>query len=258
MTRTYRSTFVGQARVDCLSFNEALDVICELATEGSRANLVVTPNIHHVVMLERDLEFREACGLARLSLPDGWPVALAARWAGAAGQPRVAGADLLPALCERAATRGLSVAFVGGLPGAAALCAERLQHRHPSLSVVLVDAAPPGFDMSESARTALLDRIAAARPDMLFLGVGAPRQELFAARYKPNAGVILGVGAALDFTAGLRPRAPRAVQRLGLEWLFRIAREPRRLWRRYAEAAPAFVRIVAADRRRRRTTSAGN
>jgi N-acetylglucosaminyldiphosphoundecaprenol N-acetyl-beta-D-mannosaminyltransferase len=215
------------------------------------SRLVVTPNIHHVVMLENDLEFRRACESAALSLPDGWPVALAARFAGAGDQERVTGADLLPAICEVAALEGLRVAFVGGQPGAAGLCAERLRQRLPSLQVAFVDPAPPGFDSSPDRCRELLNNLAASRPNILFIGVGAPRQEIFAARYAPRANVVVAVGAAIDFAAGLRTRAPKVVQRLRLEWLFRLAMEPTRLWRRYANAAPAFARIVLADGRRR-------
>lgn len=235
---------VGHALVDRLGHEEAVDRICRLAVGPAWAQIVVTPNLHHVVELERTQAFRDAYRDAALVLADGWPVVAAARLFGAAGQQRVTGADLLPAVCGEAARRGLSVAFVGGQPGAAEACASRLRARFPSLRVAFVHPAPVGFDVSVEARTELLDGLADRHPDVLFLGLGAPRQELFAHRYRPKAHVVLCVGAALDFSAGLRPRAPQLVRRLGLEWLFRILVEPRRLWRRYASAAVPFLRVV--------------
>lgn len=228
-----------------------MERICVLAESPTRTQMVVTPNIHHVVELEGNAEFRQAYEFAALSLPDGWPVALAARLFGAAGQRRVTGADLLPAVCEEAARRGLSVGFVGGQPGAAERCATLFEDRFPGLEVVFVHPAPVGFDASEEARAELLAGLAERRPDILFVGLGAPRQEIFVHRNRPMARVVVCVGAALDFSAGLRPRAPRLLQRLGLEWLFRTLVEPRRLWRRYASAAVPFVGIVARQWRRR-------
>lgn len=242
---TARTTVcVGHASVDHLTCGEALDRICRLAAGTAWSQLVVTPNLHHVVELHRNAEFREAYRDAALVLPDGWPVVAAARLFGARGQQRITGADLLPSVCEASARRGLSVAFVGGRPGAAEGCAARMRERFPSLRVAFVDPAPVGFDQSEDVLGALLDGLADRHPDILFLGLGAPRQELFAFRHRPKAHVVLCVGAALDFSAGLRPRAPQVVRGLGLEWLFRVAVEPRRLWRRYASEALPFMRIV--------------
>ena len=250
-----RSVHVGVARIDCLSSGEAVERICDLARSGDWSQMVVTPNIQHVVNLERSVDFREAYASAALSLPDGWPVAIASRWFGATGQQRVTGADLLPAVCDAAARRALSVGFMGGQPTAAELCAKRLAEDFGGLDVVFVDPAPVGFDSCPETRRRLLAGIAERRPDILFVGLGSPLQEMFVHRNKPMARVVVCVGAALDFSAGLRPRAPVVVRRIGLEWLFRIMVEPRRLWRRYAEAGPAFVRIVWKQRCQRATKS---
>lgn len=239
-----RSVNVGHARVDHVTGEEAVEHICDLAASGEWSQLVVTPNIHHVVELERNPEFRRAYDAAALTLADGWPVARAARRRGARGQQRVTGADLLPAVCAAAAERGLTVGFIGGQPRAAELCAARLEARFPTLDVVFVHPAPVGFDQSTDQLQSLLDGISARRPNILFVGLGAPRQEVFIHRNKPKANVVIAVGAALDYSSGIRRRAPRVVQHMGLEWLFRIASEPRRLWRRYVRAYPAFLRIT--------------
>lgn len=239
-----RSVRIGQARIDNLSFAEAVDRICDLAAGSEWSNLVVTPNIQHVVELEANPDFRAAYSEAAISVPDGWPVAVAARWAGLHKQGRVTGADLLPATCQAASERGLTIGLMGGQPGAVHRCADRLRAQFPELLIVFVHESPPGFDNDPDMMKEILDELAISRPNILFVGIGAPRQELFARRHRPQANVVVGVGAAVDFAAGLRPRAPAWIQRVGFEWLFRIAVEPRRLWRRYAVAAPAFVRLV--------------
>lgn len=237
---------MGAAKISCLSFSEAVKAVCELAEDKSRGNLVVTPNIQHIVELERNLKFRESYSEASLILPDGWPIVAATRLLGTPCPERVAGSDLLPAVSMEAANRGLTVGFVGGQPSAASRAAAKLADTHSGLVVAIVHEAPFGFDHSPGSTNNLLNAVASAAPDILFLGFGAPRQEIFALRYRDQLGarVIMCVGAAIDFAAGVRPRAPRAIRKLGLEWLFRIVVEPRRLGPRYASAAPRFAWIV--------------
>jgi exopolysaccharide biosynthesis WecB/TagA/CpsF family protein len=163
-------------------------------------------------------------------------------------QERVAGSDLPYRLAEEAARRGLTVAFVGGQPGAAASTAERLTAASPSLQVVLTHEAPPGMTEDPASLEAFLSELRAARPDLLFLAMGAPRQERFATSHDLAAGVVICVGAALDFVSGQRKRAPRAWQVLRLEWLHRIIQEPRRLGPRYLDAGPRFAWIVARQK----------
>ena len=237
---------MGAAKISCLSFSEAVNAICELANGKLRGNFVVTPNIQHIAELGRNAEFREAYSEASLILPDGWPIVTAARLLGTPCPERVAGSDLLPAVSIEAADRGLKVGFVGGQPGAASRAAAKLADNHPGLVVAITYEAPFGFDRSPDLTNSVLDAVASAAPDILFLGFGAPRQEIFALRYRDRlgAGVIVCVGAAIDFAAGVRPRAPKAIRKLGLEWLFRILTEPKRLGPRYASAAPRFAWIV--------------
>ncbi len=237
---------VGAAKISCLSFSEAVNAICELADGKSRGHFVVTPNIQHIAELERNVEFREAYSQASLILPDGWPIVAATRLLGTPCPERVAGSDLLPAVSMEAADRGLKVGFVGGQPGAASRAAAKLVDNCPGLVVAITHEAPFGFHRSPDLTNSVLDDVAGAAPDILFLGLGAPRQEIFALRYRDRlgAGVIVCVGAAIDFAAGVRPRAPKAIRKLGLEWLFRVLIEPKRLGPRYASAAPRFVWVV--------------
>jgi len=240
---------LGAAVVSSLSFSEAVNVICELAASESGGKLIVTPNIQHIAELERNAEFRAAYSEASLALADGWPIVVATRLLGTPCLERVSGSDLLPAVSTAAANRGLTVGLVGGQPGAAPKAAAKLGDDRPGLRVAVVHEAPLGFDRTPESTQDVLAAVGSAGPDILFLGLGAPRQEIFALRHRDQLGarVIVCVGAAIDFIAGVRPRAPKVVRKLGLEWLFRILIEPKRLGPRYASAAPRFAWVVLSQ-----------
>lgn len=239
---------VGRARVHRLGFAEAVEAICGLVGEG-KASTVVTPNIQHVALLERDQDFRQAYESAALVLPDGWPIVVAMSLRTGRLSRRVTGADLVPALCRQAAERGLTVGFVGGAPGAAIEAERRMRREHPGLRCVLIDEPPWGFEQDPGESGRLIAAVNMAGPDILFVGLGTPKQELFIAAHqdKLNVGVVVCSGAAIDFIAGCQRRAPRWLRNVGLEWAYRVAREPRRLAGRYAAAAPRFLIAVARD-----------
>jgi N-acetylglucosaminyldiphosphoundecaprenol N-acetyl-beta-D-mannosaminyltransferase len=242
---------VAGVEFDRLDMRGALDRIAELAAARPMST-VVTPNVDLVVIANRHPAFKATIRRAELVLADGQPVVWASRLIGQPLPQRVTGADLLPAVMSLAAERGLRVFLLGGGPGVAERAADRLRAREPGVAIVGTAAPPPGaIDDPE-----VIGRINDARPDILFVGFGAPKQELWLERHRHelDVGVGIGVGASLDFAAGRVPRAPRWMQRHGLEWLFRLAREPRRLWRRYLVRDPAFawylVRDLGARRRR--------
>lgn len=237
---------------------EAVD-LCESSLDSGKNGLVVTPNTDHVVKLSRDPVFKEAYGRAALIFADGMPVVWASRLLGAPLKARVAGAALLPALCERAAERGWRVFFMGGHPGVADQAASRLTARFPGLLIVGRYAPPFGFESDTAESERIVKMVRAARPDLLFVGVGAPKQEKWSAAHLGALGVPLVpcVGAAFDFAAGSVRRAPAWMQRAGLEWLFRLLQEPGRLWKRYLVDSPAFIPIILAERRRRRSARRG-
>jgi N-acetylglucosaminyldiphosphoundecaprenol N-acetyl-beta-D-mannosaminyltransferase len=244
---------LGPVVVDALTFRQAVEHLCVLAQADSPRRYAVTPNIQHVALLRRDAAFRAAYRGAALVLPDGFPVCLAMRPFLGRAQERVTGADLVPALCEAAAERGLSVGFLGGRPGASKEAARRLIQAFPGLDVALVEAAPLGFDRRPEELERVLREVARASPQVLFVGLGAPKGELFLARHadRLGPGVALSVGAAIDFQAGLVSRAPARWQALRLEWVWRIRQEPRRLAGRYLLSAPAFLAAVGPDVLRR-------
>ncbi len=182
---------------------------------------------------------------AGLVTPDGMPLV----WLGRLRrQPidRVYGPDLLLATCERTATKGVRHYFLGGAPGVPELLAEKLRQRFPAL-VVAGTCSPPFRPLSEEEDRELCARIDDAHADIVWVGFGAPKQERWMAAHRDRlaAPVLIGVGAAFDFHAGLKSQAPRFLQRSGLEWLYRLATEPRRLWKRYLINNPWFLWLTA-------------
>ncbi len=238
-------------RFDNLTFDEAVERILDLAHSAGTA-YAVTPNVDHIVLLEKDPEMRAAYRNADLVLCDGAPVLWALRWLGQPLIARAPGSDLLPALCRRAAARDVSVFFLGGEPGVAASCAGRMQAAYPGLIVAGSWAPPMGVMEDAQAIRTLIETVAAAKPDLLFVALGTPAQEKVLVRHGRDLGAAMavGVGAALDFVAGRQRRAPHWMRRAGLEWLWRLACEPRRLFKRYVIRDSRFLWIVLREWRR--------
>lgn len=236
---------LGGAFLDELTFAGALDAI-EALVNARAGGSVFTPNVDHVVTLEGNAAFREAYAAASLCLVDGMPVLWASRLLGLPLPEKVSGSDLVMPLMERAAARGWRVFLTGGAPGVAAQAAEVLRGR--GVNVVGVNApriAPSPGEADESATAAA--EVAAARPDLVLVAFGAPKQELWIHRHRTTLGpaVCVAVGASLDFVTGRVQRAPQWVSRVGLEWAYRLAQEPGRLWRRYLVNDPLFLLILA-------------
>jgi N-acetylglucosaminyldiphosphoundecaprenol N-acetyl-beta-D-mannosaminyltransferase len=217
---------------------------------GARARgYVVTPNVDHVVRVQRDAAFRAAYADAAFCFADGMPIVWASRLLGRPLRARVTGADLLPALCEMAAARGFSVFVLGGTEGVAQAAAAALTGRFPLLRVAGTHTPPPEFGDDPRAVEAALQAVAGAAPDVLFVGLGAPKQELWVHAYWSRLAATIAVccGAAVDYAAGTQVRAPRWAQRAGVEWLWRLAHEPGRLWRRYLVDDVAFLGIFLKE-----------
>ncbi|HUG92324.1 MAG TPA: WecB/TagA/CpsF family glycosyltransferase [Planctomycetaceae bacterium] len=208
---------------------------------------IVTPNCDHVVLLEEHEGLRAAYRGADLVLVDGMPVVWASRLLKKPVPERVTGADLVPALFDAArADRPLTTYLLGALPGVAERAAAAVEAKWPHVRVVGTYSPPLGFERDEAENEAILGRVAAVNPDLLVVGLGAPKQECWvhAHRDRIRAGVALCVGATIDFLAGEKSRAPVWMRRSGLEWLHRVLTEPRRLARRYARDARIFPRLV--------------
>jgi N-acetylglucosaminyldiphosphoundecaprenol N-acetyl-beta-D-mannosaminyltransferase len=235
--------------IDNVTMAQAVNIVRELLRQGKARHYVVTPNTDHIVRLHKDAAFRKAYAGASLVLADGMPLIWASRALGRPLKARVTGADLLPAVGEMAAAAGKSLFILGGRPGIAERAARNLQARYPGLRIAGTYAPPMGFERDPAENQRIVERINRAQPDVLAIGLGAPKQELWIAAHhrKLEFGVALCIGAAIDFAAGALERAPLWMQEQGLEWLWRLAQEPGRLWKRYLVEDMAFARIVARE-----------
>lgn len=240
-----------------VSVAETLDIVDGFIADGT-PRVIVTANVDHLMLLRKDAAFREAYGRADLVTCDSMPLKWALAFLGTPVKERVAGADLFGALAKRAATAGHRFFYLGAAPGVARKAAEALTVRYPGLNVVGTYSPPvtPWYELARDEVT--LTRIREARPDVLFVAFGAPKQEMWldAVRDRLGVPVGIGVGAAFDFAAGTVKRAPRWMQRGGLEWLFRLSQEPRRLWRRYLFVDSRFACYVVKEKFRGRKAAA--
>ncbi len=227
---------------------------------GDGKHILVTPNVDHIVRLSRDTEFVDAYRRASVVLADGMPVVWASRWLGRPLKERVTGSDLLPLVCGLAAEGGYSVYLLGAMPGVAETAIANLKRRFPGLRVAGCYSPPFGFERDEAENAAIIQRINTALPDILFLGLGPAKQEKWIARHVDALDIRLAlcIGAGIDFLAGSVQRAPVWMQRSGLEWLYRLRREPQRLWRRYLVEDTAFAGILWRERGRLRAAHASN
>jgi len=203
-------------------------------------------NAQVAVLAGEDERFAQAMLSAHLLYPDGISIVMASRFLGRPLIERIPGSELMELLCHEAAKEGLSAYFVGGLPFAAEKSALTLKDRYPGLVIAGHSCPPLGFETDQEESAKLLKSIQDAAPDMLFVGLGAPKQErwIFSNSAVLPIGVAVPVGAALDTISGYRKRAPVWARRAGLEWLYRLVREPRRLWRRYLIGNTRFVLMV--------------
>jgi len=238
-------------RLDALTRSEALETVARWGRSG-RGRTVCLANVHMAVETSRSDLFRSAVNAADLVLADGRPLVWAARLAGiAAEQSR--GTDFMLALCQLAQVRGFSIGLLGGREAVLTRLTERLRERFPTLKIAYA-YSPPFRSLSAEEDAAIIAGIRAAAPDFLFVGLGCPRQELWMAGHRARIGsVMLGVGAAFDFIAGEIRQAPRWMQRGGLEWFYRLIREPRRLIGRYASTNSRFLLLLALRFRGRRS-----
>jgi N-acetylglucosaminyldiphosphoundecaprenol N-acetyl-beta-D-mannosaminyltransferase len=257
---TTPAVLVAGVPVDDVTMDDAVDIILDLVVDGRARGVthqVATVNVDFVVNALADPALMSILRRTSLSVADGMPIVWAARLLGGRVRERVAGADLVPALVERAAERGLDVVLYGAGPGIATRAAELLRRRVPGANVV-GDAGPP-----DAGRVRSLDDLGTAinsSPDICCVAFGNPKQEQFIERFGGRLGipVMIGIGGTLDFLVGAKRRAPWWMHRLGLEWLHRAWSEPRRLVPRYVRDARVFVPAVIRQAWRGRTSASGD
>ena len=223
-------------------YERTLDWMDAMIASGRRGYVCVAA-VHTVMVSQEDPELRAAIEGADLIVPDGQPLVWAMNALGHELPSRVYGPELMSRACARGATNNTTMYLYGGRnQGALVQLALNMRRKYPGLQIV-GGYAPPFRELTSEEEDAIIAEINASGADIVWVGIGAPKQEKWMARMRDRleAPVLVGVGAAFDFHAGLVPQAPDVMQRFGLEWVFRLMHEPRRLWRRYARYNPRFV-----------------
>jgi len=226
--------------------------------EKRTPHYVCVTGVHGVMESQRASDLLDAHNASGLTVPDGVPLVWAARRAGASWVQRVYGPDLMRSVCALAPARGWRMFFYGATPDVVERLTTHLREHHPGIEIV-GSYCPPFRPLDADERSDVTARINQARPDIVWVGLSTPKQERWMREFRPalEAPVLVGVGAAFDFVSGTKRQAPALLQRAGLEWLYRLVTEPRRLWRRYLRNNPAFVASIVRHPPRLRPNDSG-
>ena len=245
---THKRSELFGIRIDAVDMQQAIGRVLEWVDERAFAcRYIVTPNVDHAVLLRKSEPLQTAYEHADMVLADGHPIVWAARLLGQPVPERVPGSDLVPQLFTKVPTnKPLNVFLLGAAPGVATRAGQKIQKTWPQVRTVGIYSPPMGFEDDPEECDYILGRIALSRPDVLVVGLGAPKQECWVAkhRHQIQASVSLCVGATIDFLAGEKNRAPGWMQRGGVEWLHRMCSDPKRLGKRYAKDAWIFPQLV--------------
>lgn len=235
--------------IDNVTMQEAIESIDKLVEDRSKNAYVVTPNVDHIVKVQSDKEFYNVYKEADLVLADGVPVIWASKLLKKTLKEKVSGSDLFPLLCERAAKKKYKVFLLGGLEGVADKAGKILTEQYPDLNIVGTYCPPFGFEANEEENNKIINMLNETKPDILFVGVGAPKQEkwIYNNRCNYNIPVSLGIGASFDFIAGTVKRAPVWMQKSGLEWFYRLIKEPKRMFKRYIIDDTVFFKMLIGE-----------
>ena len=220
--------------IDNLTMKETIDEIDKLIKKDKNA-YVVTPNVDHIVKLETDKELQEVYKDADLILTDGKPLIWISKFYKTPIKEKISGSDLFPLLCEMAAEKGYNMFFLGAGEGVANKAAQNLTNKFPKLNIVGTYSPPFGFEKDKKEIEKIINMVNKANTQILIVGLGCPKQEKFIHKYRKelNVPISLGLGASLDFEAGNLKRAPKWMSDNGLEWLYRLSKEPKRMFKRY-------------------------
>lgn len=220
--------------IDNLTMSETLNEIDKLI-QKKICSYVVTPNVDHIVRLEKDEELQKVYKNASLILTDGKPLIWISKWYKTPIKEKISGSDLFPKVCELAANKNYTMYLLGAAEGVADTAAKNLMKKYPGLNVVGTYSPPFGFEKNEQEMNKIKTQIQEVHPDILIVGLGCPKQEKFMYYHCKELGVPIsfGLGASIDFEAGNIKRAPKWMSNHGLEWLYRFSKEPKRLFKRY-------------------------
>lgn len=220
--------------IDNLTMAETLNEIDKLI-QKKICSYVVTPNVDHIVRLEKDKELQKVYKNASLILTDGKPLIWISKWYKTPIKEKISGSDLFPRVCQLAANKNYTMYLLGAAEGVADTAAKNLMKKYPGLNVVGTYSPPFGFEKNEQEMNKIKTQIQEVHPDILIVGLGCPKQEKFMYYHCKELGVPIsfGLGASIDFEAGNIKRAPKWMSNHGLEWLYRFSKEPKRLFKRY-------------------------
>lgn len=220
--------------IDNLTMSETLNEIYKLI-QKKNCSYVLTPNVDHIVRLEKDEELQKVYKNASLILTDGKPLIWISKWYKTPIKEKISGSDLFPRVCQLAANKNYTMYLLGAAEGVADTAARNLMKKYPGLNVVGTYSPPFGFEKNEQEMNKIKTQIQEVHPDILIVGLGCPKQEKFMYYHCKELGVPIsfGLGASIDFEAGNIKRAPKWMSNHGLEWLYRFSKEPKRLFKRY-------------------------
>lgn len=220
--------------IDNLTMAETLNEIDKLI-QKKNCSYVVTPNVDHIVRLEKDEELQKVYKNASLILTDGKPLIWISKWYKTPIKEKISGSDLFPRVCQLAANKNYTMYLLGAAEGVADTAARNLMEKYPGLNIVGTYSPPFGFEKNEQEMNKIKTQIQDVHPDILIVGLGCPKQEKFMYYHCKELGVPIsfGLGASIDFEADNIKRAPKWMSNHGLEWLYRFSKEPKRLFKRY-------------------------
>lgn len=236
--------------IDNLTMDETLIEIDKLIRLNKCA-YVVTPNVDHIVQLEKDEELKRVYENASLILADGKPLIWISNFYKTPIKEKISGSDLFPKVCDLAAKKGFTMYLLGAAEGVAAKAAKNLMQKYKGLNIVGTYSPPFGFEKDKKELDKIKDQIQKVHPDILVVGLGCPKQEKFMYHHCKELGVPIsfGLGASIDFEAGNIKRAPKWMSEHGLEWLYRITQDPKRLAKRYLVDDMKIIGIARKYRR---------
>lgn len=241
---------IGSLAVDQYSETALVDEILHHCLFGDTTRQLVTANAQFYVLAQKSRRFRECLHDADYICADGMPIVWACNSLYGGRTRRIAGVSLIEKLCHRGASHRLRVFLLGGMPEAASNTAKLLKKRHPGIQIAGVGCPPVGFEKRDASLQDVLDRVVAAQPHVLFVGLGAPKQEFFIHHHiRPlRVPLAIGIGGSFEILSGMLKRAPGWMQSSGLEWAYRLSQEPGRLWQRYLIGNSEFLWHIAKAR----------
>lgn len=236
--------------IDNLTMDETLDAIDSLIKEDN-CSYVVTPNVDHIVQLEKDEELKRVYENASLILTDGKPLIWISNWYKTPIKEKISGSDLFPRVCELAAKKGYTMYLLGAAEGVADKAAKNLMDKYKGLNIVGTYSPPFGFEKDKVELKKIERQIQEVHPDILIVGLGCPKQEKYMYHHckELDVPISFGLGASIDFEAGNIKRAPKWMSEHGLEWLYRITQDPKRLAKRYLVDDMKIIGIARKYRR---------